>query len=328
MSREVIAFSKGKIYIAGEYAVVAGGLSILFPVEKYVGIRLERADDYYIYSHKYQSGFEKLDFYNQNNLYVIKTITWFNKYLAELGIKEDKFKIEIKSELDSEKNKKYGFGSSAAIIVTLLKALFIYYKLPYSSLVLYKAAVLVQIEISKNTSFGDLACISFGKKILYQRFNLDIIDQFKKLKIIEILNKRWDNLVIKEINLDLDYLLVHTGIEANSYELVERVLKFQFTDEFIKFYNNSDRLVKKLLKGKNLDLISKLNNNLKDLEKLTNVKLFTNEMFEIEKVVLENNGVIKFSGAGGGDCILCFFESQKDLENAKKDVQKLGYNIF
>src|SRR5690554_7492708 len=51
-------------------------------------------------------------------------------------------------------------------------------------------------------------------------------------------NKRWDNLVIKEINLDLDYLLVHTGIEANSYELVERVLKFQFTDEFIKFYNN------------------------------------------------------------------------------------------
>ena len=69
--------------------------------------------------------------------------------------------------------------------------------MPYSSLVLYKAAVLVQIEISKNTSFGDLACISFGKKILYQRFNLDIIDQFKKLKIIEILNKRWDNLVIK-----------------------------------------------------------------------------------------------------------------------------------
>lgn len=328
MSKVVKASSYGKIYIAGEYAVVSGGYAIIFPVSKKLNIILSESDYYYLYSHKYHNSFQLLNFNNPNNLYITKTINLFNQFLKELNIKEERLKIEIISELDSDNNQKYGLGSSACIIVTLLKALFTYYNISFSSITIYKFACIIQAMINKNTSYGDLACIAFGKKILYKKFDEKVINSFFNLKISDILKMDFPGLVIKEIDLNFNYLLIYTFKDVNSYELVEKVLKVKDTTFFKNFKLQSDTLVEDIVKTNDILIFKKLNDLLKELARFSETKLFTKEMEELEDIIIKNGGIMKFSGAGGGDCVLGFFKRFIDLEKTKEKLIKLGYNIL
>lgn len=328
MSKEVEAISYGKVYIAGEYAVVNGGYAIIFPVTKKVITKLSKADNYYLYSHKYHKSFHLLNLEGNDNLYITKTIFLFNQYLKELNIKEEKFKIEIISELDSENNQKYGLGSSACVIVSLLKSLFSYYRIKYSNLIIYKFACIIQSMINQNTSFGDLACIAYGKKILYKKFDERLLSSFPKLTISEILEMNFLGLDIQEIDLDIKYLLIYTGKEANSYELVEKVLKIKNTYFFRSFVLQSDNLVNNIIKTKDIAYFSDLNNLLRELSRFSKVELYTLEMMKLEELIKDCGGVMKFSGAGGGDCVLGIFNNISELENARKRLTNLGYNIL
>lgn len=332
MKKIVETSVNGKIYIAGEYAVVVGGSAIIFPVNRKVKVKLTLDDNYYLYSHKYHDNFIFLDLNdnNKNYKYIIETIKWFNDYLVELNKIILKYRIEITSELDDLENKKYGFGSSAAILICLLKALFEFYDLKYDELILYKAGVLIQSKISLNTSFGDLACIAYSNQVLYRKFNPDIYITFKNKSITEILNQNWDELIIKKLNYNLNFLIVHTSKEANSYALVEEVLMYKDTIEFKNFYETSEKLVSMLINNQkeHLRLISLITENLKYLERFTNTQLYTKEMNEISEIIKKYNGVMKFSGAGGGDSVICFFEERELRKKLKEELKQKGYSFI
>lgn len=331
MNKIVKVRSSGKLYIAGEYAVVAGGSAIIFPINKYVEVVLSQANDYYVYSHKYHKNFIKLDLNSEaeDTKYIVEAIKWFNSYLKEININIEKYKIEIFSELDTTKNQKFGFGSSGSILISVLKALFLYYNIEFDNLKLYKASVMIQTKISKYTSFGDLACIAFNEKIYYKKFNRKVFLLFDRLSISDLLIRKWEDLIIKKIDLDLKFLVVNTNKEANSFYKVEKVIKCEGTDEFIDFYNTSEELTL-MLKNDHKDIkniIARLDDNFKKLT-LSNTRLHTSEMETIRLVIEKYSGVMKFSGAGGGDSVICFFDNDINLFNAKEELLKKGYELL
>lgn len=324
--------SPGKIYIAGEYAVVSGGYAIVFPIQKYVKVKITSSVDYHILSHKYHVNFEKLELsnINESNRYIIEVVKWFNRYLRELGINESKFNIEIYSELDSEENNKFGFGSSGAIIISLLKALFLYYNIEFDSLKLYKSGVMIQSQISKYTSFGDLACIAFDDKVYYKKPDNTFLENINNDSIVNELNKDWDGLVIERLDLELSFLITYTGYPASSYDLVSKVLKHKESNEYKTFLTMSDEITNNIKYEFifNINHVKELEMNLRYLESFSDANLFTKEMDDIYKIVKKYNGITKFSGAGGGDSVLSFFDSNLSLEKAKEELRNRGYKVL
>ena len=331
MNKIVKVRSSGKLYIAGEYAVVTGGSAIIFPVDKYVEVILSSADDYYVYSHKYHNEFIKLDLnsISHETKYIVEVIKWFNIYLKELNVNIEKFKIEIFSELDTVENKKFGYGSSGAITISILKALFIYYNIEFNNLILYKAGVMVQTRISKYTSYGDLACIAFNEKIYYKKFNFKLFLLFDRLSISDLLARKWEDLIIEKIDLDLKFLIVNTKKEANSFYNVKKILKYKETDEYKHFYNTSEEFT--LLLKNNPEYVKKiiprLDENFKKLM-MANAGLYITEMEVIKSIIEQHSGVMKFSGSGGGDSVICFFDDDINLNNAKEELIRKGYDLL
>ena len=326
---KVITRACGKLYIAGEFAVVAGRGAIIAPVKKYIEVIMRPADDYYIKNTNYEENFTKLDLNNNNQdyIYVVKTIKWFLSYLEELNIGLQFVSIEIHSELNYNDKKKFGLGSSAAIVIALLKALFEFYGLHYNNMALFKAGVLIQGKIAKATSFGDLACIAFEKLIYYRKFDNNILNQ--NLPIIDLLNMDWKGLVIEELNLNLYFLTVYTNHPANSFSLVEKVFAFNKDKGFKLFLERSEELVLSLKKNKKdiKTIINNLDINLRYLNALTKTDLIIPEMDDIKKIISPLKGSMKFSGAGGGDCVICFFNNSTDLNEANKLLVDNGYLV-
>lgn len=329
MNEVISTFANGKIYIAGEYAVLFNNPAIIFPVDKKVIVNISFSNKNMIFSHKYHSKFIDLDLKSSNPdvLYINKTLNWFNEFLESKNMILNNYNIEIISELDNENNSKFGYGSSAAILVALLKGLLTINKIDYDYLMLYKIAVLIQYSISKNTSFGDIACSVYNEKIIYQKSQIDL-DILLKKPINEQLILNWPNLVIKPIKLDLKFLIVNTKVEAKSYDLVSQVTKYKNEEFFSHFIYRSNKLVMELINNFNLSSIKYLHDNLLYLSEQTGVNIFTNEMIKINEVISLYNGVIKSSGAGGGDNVLCFFNNDMKLLEAKNKLDIMGYSTI
>jgi mevalonate kinase len=45
-------------------------------------------------------------------------------------------------------------------------------------------------------------------------------------------------------------------------------------------------------------------------------------MHIIENYVKDHHGVMKFSGAGGGDCVLAFFPTENDYDQAYQTIKR------
>lgn len=328
-NRVVEARASGKIYVAGEYAVVLHRGAIIAPIDRYLSVKLSSSNDFFLKSHKYHHTYIKLDFSSNNKetIYVVQTLKWFERFLKELNRPLTPIKIEIKSQLDLTKVQKFGFGSSAAVTVALLKALFNYYEISCDEMMLYKASVMIQSDISKNTSFGDLACIAFNKVIFYRKFSEEVFNMFNNLPILDILSMTWPELEIQELEKKFEFLIIYTNRVASSFELVFQVLKFQGHLEFLEFLQKSEDLVITLKENKSntIDIINELALNLKDLDQLTGGLLITQEMNEIENIVKRFNGSMKLSGSGGGDCVIAFFNTQSEMKQAQEEIIKQSY---
>ncbi len=329
MTQKFEVKSCGKIYIAGEYAVVNGGKAIIAPIKKYIRIIYEESNTYKLKSHKYHDDFIDLDLSTDviELKPIIKTINIMNQYLLETGIIDKKLKLEIFSELDNENNKKFGFGSSSSIIIAIIRVYNQFYNLGLSNLQIYKLAVIIQLSISKYSSFGDIACIVYEKVIYYQKFN-DIINLSDSL-IVNI-NKDWNGLVIEPLNIDFDFLLVYTNEEANSFELVRRVNELINEPFYNAFFRRSEILVNQIKeKSKSLiDLINNLNTNLKILDFGLYGALMTKNMYLIEEIVNKFEGGFKFTGSGGGDCVICIFPNEEKRSLGKEKLKELGYEVI
>ena len=141
----------GKLYIAGEYAVVETGQpAILVALDQFVYVNLEKSNDLgSIISKQYKENSlywkregNQIIFDNRDNPfhYILSAINLVEEYAQSLGKKMEFYHLKIDSELDSPDGKKYGLGSSAAVTVATIKALSEFYELNLSKEHLFKLA--------------------------------------------------------------------------------------------------------------------------------------------------------------------------------------------
>ena len=132
----------GKLYIAGEYAVTEPGYkSVLIAVNRFVTASIEASGDNGGSIHSKTLHHEPITFHREGDkisvsdadaakqlAYVITAVEVFEQYAKSCGKSLKHFNLVIDSNLDDASGHKYGLGSSAAVLVSVVKALNEFYE--------------------------------------------------------------------------------------------------------------------------------------------------------------------------------------------------------
>lgn len=331
----------GKLYIAGEYAVVNPGHSaIVIAVDRFIRLELTNSDIGVIDS----KGYPISEWYRDDNKILLKenqgkfrfllsAIEVVERYLKELDIELEYFKISIESELVNQDGVKYGLGSSAAVAICLINAMLTYYGVNFTKLELFKLAAMATILVSPNTSCGDLASASFGGVIKYTSFcRSEIIEKYNKESIKEIINSDWKHLNIEQIDMDenVKVLVGWTETPASTEKLVSDSLGKDDESFMEKFLFDSEECVDTLAQAlesgdfEKIKLAIKKNRELLLKYELNKqVKIETDKLKNLIEIAEKNGLASKTSGAGGGDCGIAIGMMDYNFENVINDWKKL-----
>ena len=252
---QVQASAPGKLYIAGEYAVVDGSAAIVAAVNRYVTVKVDdenlpalapESRKYYgvivsekenykpiFWTRASDGSIEIPD--DEKYAYVFAAMRVIDSYAGECSapnMDRKSYNLHISSELDDAKSgRKYGLGSSAAITVATVRALCKWYGLKPDVPTICKLSLIASSMVKKSGSGGDVAASSCGGWILYRAYDRDWLES--ELGLIKsgesdfskLLRKKWPRLEFKRINVSktLKLLVGWTGSPASSAQLVSSV---------------------------------------------------------------------------------------------------------
>ena len=100
------------------------------------------------------------------------------------------FHLTIDSNLADNSGQKYGLGSSAAVLVSVVKALNEFYGLELSNLYIYKLAVIANMKLQSLSSCGDIAVSVYSGWLAYSTFDHDWVEQqMEETSVNDVLEK-------------------------------------------------------------------------------------------------------------------------------------------
>lgn len=335
----------GKLYIAGEYAVIERGYpAILVAVDQFIRVSLEEAlDEGSISSYgnlpilwTRDKGKLVLDQRDNRLFYIMSAIKIVEAYAKEQGRKLHFYHLKVDSELETNKGRKYGLGSSAAVTVATVKALCIFYNISITDEELFKLAALAHLEINNNGSCGDVAASVYGGWISFKTFDKSwLLEQRKTNSISALLIKEWKELSIESLipPKELKLVIGWTGSPSSTTSLVDNVndKRIQNHIPYKRFLDNSKKCVEKMIiafKENDIEEIQKqiqINRELlvnmgNDLDIIIETPLLR----QLCNIALEFNGFGKSSGAGGGDCGIVIFKDNEHLSQLIDEWEKCG----
>ena len=322
----VYGVAYGKLYLAGEYAILEDYASALITsVPKKITVFIEESDKTTIFDtiNKTSVGlFEK----NSNFTLVQQFIQFLTKYTNS----DKTFSLTIFNELHSD-DKKYGLGSSGAVLVAIARAILSFENITYNDLTIFKLVALFNIKHNLSGSMGDVAASINDGITFYQKFNAEFVNEMirQDKSVKEIINTNWDGLLIEKIHpkADLSILARWTGEAVDTKEHVKlwKQHKDNYKDEFKVFVETSNHLVKTLKDNlvetdasNALNTINKLRENLLYLESFSKIPMETNAM----KNYIDAHSSGKQSGSGSGDIVLGF-EKNNDKYQLQLNLEKL-----
>lgn len=335
----------GKLYIAGEYAVVENGYpAIIVALNQFVTCSVQESRDFgSIVSRQYNENSiywrrlgDEMIFDNRDNPfhYILSAIKTTEDYARSLGRSLSVYHLKIDSDLDSEDGKKFGLGSSAAVTVATVKALCKFYDLPVDKNKLFKLAAIAHFDVQGNGSLGDIAASVYGGWIAYHSFDRQwLAVQRKTTDLATLVDLDWPNLQIEILTppSNLQLLIGWTGSPASTSTLVDKIAlaKAKEQADYQTFLADSKKCIQKMIDGfheGSLDAIQTgIRYNRRLLQKLTGfsgVTIETPLLKRLCQVAEEFGGAAKSSGAGGGDCGIVAIDNSIDLSSLIKNWEK------
>lgn len=316
----------GKLYIAGEYAVVeVGHPAIIVAVDQFITVTIKQAvgTKGSIQSEQYsdlpirwfrRKGELVLDHRENPFHYILAAIRLTEKYVKEKGYPLSFYDLKVTSELDNSNGRKYGLGSSGAVTVATVKALNKYYQLGLDLITQFKLAALAHLDVQGNGSCGDIAASCFGGWIAFSTFDHSwVIKNFGLLSISALIEQDWPGLSIRPLKAPkaLRLLIGWTGSPASTSDLVDQVHQSKKVKEqaYQQFLAASKSCVEQMILGfetQNVtlikEMISKNRQLLNELSTMTGVLIETPALKLLCDLAEHYGGSSKSSGAGGGDC--------------------------
>ncbi|MBO6331123.1 phosphomevalonate kinase [Enterococcus gallinarum] len=315
----------GKLFIAGEYAVVEPGHpAIIVAVDQFINVTIEGArKNGSIQSAQYsdlpirwtrRNGELVLDHRENPFHYILAAIRLTEKYAQEKGTLLSFYDLKVTSELDNSNGRKYGLGSSGAVTVATVKALNLYYDLKMDRLTQFKIAALAHLAVQGNGSCGDIAASCYGGWLAFSTFDHEwVLRKQQEWTLTQLLTSDWSELSIRPLIVpkSLRLLIGWTGSPASTSDLVDQVYQSKEAKEkgYAKFLADSKDCVNRLIDGfLNEDsrtikkMITENRKLLVGLSSLTGVTIETPALKKLCDLAETYRGAAKSSGAGGGDC--------------------------
>ena len=314
----------GKLFIAGEYAVVKGYQAILCATHVTLDVTIKEAYDFFIHSTKWQQG-HTFDLMSLPSYQVnwSKALHTAYTYLKALQIEVRTHHIHIESQLDQSMYAKWGLGSSGAFIVGLIESVLAFHDVLYDALLLYKLAVISQYEQHALASFADIATAAFKCAIVYKKFKDIPMDT----SILIQVQSTWEDLMIAPIVIeDLPIMVINTGKEASSLSLVKHFLEHSDISIYTKLFHNIETLTSKLIESIESkqpfhDIFSEMMLQYEQLPNIVYDKIVNDPILNLMKLEgIQSNA--KFSGAGGGDNIIVYVHDQTHYQEILKQLKK------
>ena len=293
----------GKLYLAGEYAILEDYASALITsVPKKITVFVEKSHETTIFDTINKT---RVGLLEENSNFTL--VQQFILFLTEYTNSDKNFSLTIFNELHND-DKKYGLGSSGAVLVAIARAILSFENITYNDLTIFKLVALFNIKLNA-------------------QFVNNMIRQDKSVK--EIINTDWDGLRIEKVHpkTDLSILARWTGEAVDTKEHVKlwKEHKDNYKEKFKVFVETSNALVKTLKENLEetdatsaLSTIRKLRENLLYLESFSKIPMETKAM----KNYIESHSAGKQSGSGSGDIVLGF-EKNNDKYQLQLNLEKL-----
>ncbi|MFC4024913.1 phosphomevalonate kinase [Oceanobacillus longus] len=338
----------GKLMIAGEFAVLEPRHNLaVMAINRFVYATIENSDRNGLTLHDFN--LQNLNWEYNNDKITIRTddervrfvrdaMNIVYTYLKEKRINIKPFHLSIHSELDDASGIKYGLGSSAAVVTSVVTAILKKFlaQEPTPELV-FKLAAISHVKTQGNGSGADVAASSFGGLLQYSSFQADWLEKayLHSDSITELVEDNWIYYSSKPIKMpkNVYFCVGWTGKPASTAKLVDKILQLKIDNPvaFQTFLKNSDEAVANFLTGMEEEdfnlLIRGVKQNRQALAAVgrhANTWIETPLLSKLCDLAETFGGAGKPSGAGGGDCGIAFMPTKEKAEGLMKTWEEVG----
>ena len=317
----------GKLFIAGEYAVVEpGGCAVVVAVDRFVTVRATDATRNSLTSGHYgahpvrwrrdgdgvsvepgEGGARPFDA-------AIAALDTVEAFAVASGRPERPLALEIDSDLDHVSGAKFGLGSSGAVVVAIVRALGLAHDLALDDATVLKLALLATWRVNPSGSGGDIAASTLGGWVDYRSTDARaVLARLPLVGIAALVAEPWPGLRAEPLPVPagLELLVGWTGSPASTASLVasSRVGRGSSDDEFRAFCAESNTTVGELVdalregdRGGVAFGIRRARAALAVHAELSGIEIETPALAALCDIAERHGAAAKSSGAGGGDC--------------------------
>lgn len=324
------ASAPGKLFVAGEYAVVEpGGSAILVAVDRFVRVAGVDAETGSVRSSHF--GAESRPWGAVSNDVVSAAIDVVDSLARDHGRMPRPLALTIDSALDDADGSKYGLGSSAAVVVAIVRVLAEANDVPLDAETTLRLALLATWAVNPSASGGDVAASALGGWIAYRSADAaDLLDRRERFGVAETLAGEWGSLAATPLPAPAgEPLLVGwTGSPASTAALVGRSRQDRAVRDadYRAFFAESDAAVAALgtafTIGDEIALASGIRRAraaLAQYATVTGIEIETPALTELCAIAERHGAPAKSSGAGGGDCGIALAGPRIDRDRVRAD---------
>lgn len=337
MTATVSRQAPGKLFVAGEYAVLEPGHpAILVAVDRQVSVTVSGSDgadgaDIVIESdlrpeqtrlQRRGDGLVGLDGEagQQGLSHVVSAIEVVDGLLTERGLRPSPIHVSISSGLHRN-GTKFGLGSSGAVTVATVTAVATYYGVELSPQARFRLAMLATARLDTSSSGGDLAASVWGGWIAYHAPDrAAVLDLAQRRGIEEMLRAPWPGFRLRRLPPPRGLVLEvgWTGQPASTSSLTGRLgtPRWRGSSSQRSFVARSDECVRASIRaldrGDDHELLRQIRGARQVLAELDNevrLGIFTTKLTALCDTAEAVGGAAKPSGAGGGDCGIALLDA-------------------
>ncbi|MFD0312653.1 phosphomevalonate kinase [Streptomyces flavalbus] len=335
----VVRHAPGKLFVAGEYAVVEPGRpAILVAVDRRITVTVAppAADTGEVVLVSDLTPAPVRLRWHEDRLvapgpggkprppagpvHVVAAVETVGRLLAERRRPLPVFELTVSSRLHEE-GRKYGLGSSGAVTVAAVSAVAAFSGLHLSREDLYRLALLASARIDPKGSGGDLAASTWGGWILYQAPDRDFVtDLARRVGIGRALKAPWPGFAVRRLPppAGLSLQVGWTGQPASTTSLVAGLHRrsWRGSPAHRRFVTDAADCVTQAaaaLDGGDgpglLAQIRRARGQLARLDQEVGLGIFTDRLTALCEAAEAAGGAAKPSGAGGGDCGIALLDA-------------------
>lgn len=338
----VVARAPGKLYIAGEYAVVEPGhRAVLVAVDRFITVRItpcSPAGEYAgtISSRLYANGSRswrrrpqdgQAEAVGGEDDYIISAIRVVETLVTQGGGRPRSFDLSVSSDLEENDGRKLGLGSSSAVTVATVRAVATFYGMAADDLTVYKLAMLASDTVQPIGSGGDIAASAMTGWVAYTSPDRSWLRRARQRarvggSVSDLVEADWPGLSVRRLPPpSLRLQAGWTGAPASTPALVADVQAGSHgADDYAVFLRDSQdclaRLITAIEDDDTAQIIRQIARNralLAGLSRISGRTIETAELARLVEIALEHGAAAKSSGAGGGDCGIALCTPATDL---------------